>query len=1136
MTIIEKIHFKGFKSFAKPIDVEFGPDFSIIIGPNGSGKSNIMDAFTFVLGKSSAKQMRAEKSSNLIYNGGKAGSPAKEAEVSIHFSNKEREFPLATDSIKITRIVKQSGNSVYKINNETRTRQQVVDVLSKAKIYPEGYNIILQGDITLFITMKSDERRIILEDVAGITVYEEKKNKALLELNKVGEKLNESNLILKERSVYLRELKKERDQASKFKEVESKIKENKATFLHLQIKEKEFKKEEIESKIKKQNQSLESINKKVKELQEDIEKKKKLLEDINNEIEEKGEVEQISLQKNLEELRENLIKKTTRAENIKTEISRIIQRVSQLNKDRKDIQKRIQHLNEQKSNLDSLSSKLKSEESKIKKQISNFKQHYNLTDFSSIEKLESQIESSQNNIFKLKEEENHLKNLIERNNTDLEKINESLQKYLSPENKKNLQNLNKTKKELEDLTNKFNVTNSQIELAYENINKKRIELADLEATKIRITQSLQGNIAVNTIINSKFPGIHGTIASLGKVDQKYSKALEVTAGARINSIIVDSDLTAQKCINLLKEKKAGTAIFLPLNKLKQRIIPKELEQLKHFSGVKDIAQNLIKFDNKYQKAFSYIFGSTLIIDDIPTARNIGIGRARMVTLEGDIMETSGAMIGGFRKKTVGIFEQKEIDSQVSITEKELEAIKSNLTNLQKQKSSENNKIESLKTLKTELEVKLAKVQIYDSSELKQNKSQLEKENREYNQDLKNKEKQISDLQKELENLKQTRKPTKSEEKLQSSLQELEQNQLEIHGRLIQNSTEIKNIQDQISTIHNPELEKIHDIIKQHDKEQIEFKQELEDLEKDLKEHKQLTQENEKKEKVFRENYKSLFGKRNKIQEEITKVETKTSQEGFKSREFEKRINEISINKAKIIAELEALQTEYEPFIGTKLRRNISKEDLKLEIHEAERLIKKFGNINMKALEIYEIVFKEYEDLVEKSGALNSEKESILDMMAEIEGKKKRTFMKTYRKIAENFKRIFLLLSSKGDAYLDLEDKENPLNGGLGIKVRLAGTKFLDLNSLSGGEKTLTALAFIFAIQEYEPASFYLLDEVDATLDKINSQLLSKLIANYAKSSQYIVISHNDNVITEASRVYGVSMQQNGISKIVSLKL
>ncbi|GAG28770.1 unnamed protein product, partial [marine sediment metagenome] len=246
----------------------------------------------------------------------------------------------------------------------------------------------------------------------------------------------------------------------------------------------------------------------------------------------------------------------------------------------------------------------------------------------------------------------------------------------------------------------------------------------------------------------------------------------------------------------------------------------------------------------------------------------------------------------------------------------------------------------------------------------------------------------------------------------------------------------------------------------------------------------------------------------------------------------KRINDLNIRKAKIIAELEALDQEYEEFRGVKLRKNISIDNLKIEIKRFESMLKNMGNVNLRALEIYEGLEKEYNELLSRVEKLGLEKEDVLKMMYEIDSKKKISFMETFNELATNFKRIFASLTTKGEAYLELENEEEPFTAGLDIKVRLIGTKLLDIRSLSGGEKTLTALAFIFSIQEYKPASFYLLDEVDAALDKKNSEMLSKLINKYAQNAQYVLISHNDSVISEANQIYGVSMQQNGISKIV----
>ena len=273
----------------------------------------------------------------------------------------------------------------------------------------------------------------------------------------------------------------------------------------------------------------------------------------------------------------------------------------------------------------------------------------------------------------------------------------------------------------------------------------------------------------------------------------------------------------------------------------------------------------------------------------------------------------------------------------------------------------------------------------------------------------------------------------------------------------------------------------------------------------------------------------------KIQEFIQNKETDLVREEEKIRNAQQRINSVNIDRAKVIAELEALEKEFEPYRNEKIRRNINFDEVKYEIQRLEKEFSRFGNVNLRALEIYEELEKEFEKLTEKHDKLRAEKEDVITMMNEIDSRKKELFMKTFNMINRKFMDIFTTLSDKGQAYMELEDPEKPLEHGVDIKVKLPGNRFMDIKSLSGGEKTLTTLAFIFSIQEFQPASFYLLDEVDAALDKHNSMKLSKLIKQYSNKAQYIVISHNDNVITEADQMYGISMQQ-GISKIVSLKI
>ena len=287
---------------------------------------------------------------------------------------------------------------------------------------------------------------------------------------------------------------------------------------------------------------------------------------------------------------------------------------------------------------------------------------------------------------------------------------------------------------------------------------------------------------------------------------------------------------------------------------------------------------------------------------------------------------------------------------------------------------------------------------------------------------------------------------------------------------------------------------------------------------------------------FYAKFKNLFSRRNVIEESIRKNEQDVESRIEDSRGLEIQGNTLSLKIAEINAQLSGLQYEFQQYEGIKIDKDRSEVELRGDISRFEKLSSDIGNVNMRALEIYEDVEREYNSLLEKKDTLNKEKEDVRGMMNEIEIKKTELFRRSYDVINENFKKIFGMLSTKGDAYLEMENEKAPFDGGVIVKVRITGNKFLDIRSLSGGEKTLTALALIFAIQEHEPASFYVLDEVDAALDKHNAEKLAKLIRKYAEKAQYIMISHNDGVISEASTLYGVSMNEHGISQVVSLKI
>ncbi len=1153
---------RGFKSFAKHTELVFNSEFNCCLGPNGSGKSNILDALCFVLGKSSAKSMRAEKSSNLIYNGGKSKKPAKEGEVSIYFDNSNKRFPTNDPEVKVTRIVRQNGQSVYKINDKTRTRQEIVDLLSLAKIDPDGYNIILQGDITRFVEMHPVERRMLIEEISGISIYEEKKQKALNQLQKVEERLKEAEIVLAERKTYLKELKKDHDQAQKFKDMGDKISQSQASLLKMQIDKKEKEKSEFQANLEKTKQELNKINEKIGQLKQLNIENKQEIENTSKEIEEKGEVEQVSLNKEIETLKIDLTKKNSRVETLDTELTKIGKRRQDLKNSLKDTDQKISELKTQKEETEKQMQEIEKQKKGLTERISIFRDKNKLQELAGVEKnieeIDKKAEEFQKEINELREQQHNLirqKDLLEH---QISTIDDQIKKVgeVEKEHKKEIDALKSRRDDFKKTTLELNKSlNEDSSLAVQIDNKRtklsgaREELAKLQARSTTINETAKSDAAVKKILEKKGQGIYGTISELGEVSSKYSLALEIAAGPRLKSIVVEDEKIAAEQIKYLKQNKLGIATFIPLSKIKAKPINEGIKQLSKSKGAYGCAIDLIKFNPKFQKVFQYIFSDTLVIDNIDVARRLGIGQAKMVTLDGDLAELSGVMQGGYRKKRPGMgFTEKEISSDIEKYQKEMLDLENTLEVLEKRRKENEENITSLRQKKANLEVDILKVEKTlhleptdleisktKKQELIENSEKLQKEIDKVVNKISETNKGLANNRIEKQTLKNKTAQLRNPELL-AELAAFEEKRNQINEELARLNGEIKNIGIQVNTIHLKEKEKVQQILKQILKEEDEFKTEIDYTKKEAKEKEAELKKKELVAKDFHSKFRALFEKRSKISEEITKNESIISSKIDDSRKVEIRLNTLTLKHAEIASELSGLQQEFQQYEGVQLLASRTEEQLKYEISKFEKMKSEIGTVNMRALEIYDNVEKEYDSLLEKKDTLVKEKEDVMKMMQEIEGKKTDLFMKNLDVVNNNFKNIFSQLTTKGDANLELENNQNPFEGGLGVKVRITGQKFLDIRSLSGGEKTLTALAFIFSIQEHEPASFYILDEVDAALDKRNSEKLAKLVAKYAEKAQYIIISHNDGVISEASNLYGVSMDEHGISKVVSLKV
>ncbi len=1164
MTKINRIVMQGFKSFAKTTELPFDSGFNVVLGPNGSGKSNVTDAICFVLGKLGAKGLRAEKQANLIYDGGKTKSPAKFAAVSIYFDNSGKEFPYEGKEIVISRRVLPTGNSLYKINDIKSSRKEIIDLLSLAKIDPNGYNIILQGDIAKFVEMSTESRRQVIEEIADITLYEDKKRQALLELNKVDDKLKEAKIVLTERKTYLDELRVEHRQAKRYKEMTDRIDSSKATYYHLKILDRTQSLENIDSRSEKMQGDISKNQSKLSELKGASDETQKGIDKINAEIEEKGEKGQVDMHKKIEDLRVNISANSARIEGCKEELNKIEQRREGLKRQETELDERLGGLSAEVKQLESDKKKLLESRTEIQKKLALIKQKYNVEDTTRIEsqvtELDNFADDLSSELLTLREKQQELMRTKDSLEMQLNNLEQRIEKLAEVEatNKKELVVLKELKTQFKirtvELNKKLNEDSAmaaRLATLRDQLLKSREELVKLSQKQSSLNEHIAGNMAIKKVLERRDPGVFGTVSSLGSVSSKFSLSLDVAAGSHLKDIVVNDDSIAVKCIKYLKENRLGIATFLPLNKLRVSPSDQKIRSLVKADGVQGLAIDLLKYDPKYAKIFQWVFRDTLIVDNIDVARRLGVGTARMVTIDGDLVDRSGAMVGGYRrgKKSSLGFQEEEVTKNLSEVKARVSTLTNQVVDLEQEKVRSEEIIVALKHKKADLEAEIIKSERslhLDSDDLgatankreilSTNLSVADKALAILLKEIADKTKQLTEKKMEKERLKQklliVRDP-----KLLGEINSYEEKIRSIHEELVRIDGHIKNNTAQGNEVFRKELDRVHLVLKQLIKEEKGFTDEIDKKIKTNNELDAKLEGMESKAQAFYSKYKELFKNRNEFVDKLRELDVKKAELNEQTRQIELKLNQVSLDRATIKAQLAGLEEESKQFKDVGLFEGKTIGELKREIDRYEGMVATFGTVNLKSLEIYDAVEEEYKNLTQKRELLLKEKEDVGKMMEEIELKKKGLFIQSFEKLNLKFQEFFKKLSAKGgEAFLTIENEENPFDGGVQIRVKRTGKRYVDLRSLSGGEKAMTALSLIFAIQEYDPATFYIMDEVDAALDKQNSEKLGKLIKEYSSKAQYIVVSHNDYIIQGADTLFGVSMSEHGISKIISLKI
>ncbi len=952
MTYIKKLVMYGFKSFVRKTEIPFTRGINVILGPNGSGKSNISDALCFVLGRLSIKSMRAAKASNLIFLGSKIAPPAKEALVEIVFDNSKRTFSLETDEISIKRILKKNGQSIYKINNETRTRQDILGLLAQAGIDPNGFNIILQGEIQNFVRMQPDERRKIIEEVSGISIYESRKEKSLRELERTEEKLKEVTAILRERTAYLNNLEKERQQALRYKKLEKDIKRYKASIIFYDLNKKKKEEQNISKEIFKKTKEIEKLKKSILAIEFQIRNCESKINSINKLIKESTGLEQEKLNQEIANIRAELAGMRVKLENCE-------RKIAENSRNKQELQKKIK------------------EDERIIREL----------------KKESPIAA------KKEEELSHKKTELER---------------------------------LEKERKKFYMTKSELKSIKERIEDKKQLLRNYSSESEFLIKQIRS-------------------ISLELFDERSDEA-------KLN-----------KLKSSLKEKKE---LLEELNEKE-----KDLEKICYINESE--SENQKKIINKISK-----------IDICPVCKS-------KIT-QSHIDEIT-----------------KEVNSKINSLTEEIRKAEIKLNSLYEQRKILNREIEDISAEINKRESDFIKI-----SNINDKKSQI-----------KSLQEKINDAKREINLLEKKKKNLEKDFDENSNIEQRYET-LKIEVQEISMRSE-ENISSEIS-FKQREFERAKISLKQILREEEDLGEELSYLKEEIMNKESLLKNKRKKEEQLTEKFQALISERDSYQIKIRENEKNLLDEKNKIHNIEQEINNLKIDKAKTDAEIGNLETEMLEFGKIEIIKT-TRENLLKKLNKTQEIFSKIGTVNLRSLEVYDSIKKEYELVKEKVDIISKEKEGIFKIIHEIDIKKKKTFLKTLKELNEIFSRNFAQLSSKGDVFLELENKKNPFEGGVGIVVKTGHGKYFDVKSLSGGEQTLVALSLIFAIQELNPYYFYVLDEIDAALDKRNSARLAGLLKKYMRRGQYIIITHNDEIITNATSLYGISMH-DGISKIISLKI
>lgn len=1178
---LKRLELQGFKSFADKTILEFKPGITSVIGPNGSGKSNISDSIRWVLGEQSIKSLRGAKSEDIIFAGTQNRKSLGFAEASIVIDNSDGKLPIEYSEVTVTRKIYRSGETGYYINKVPCRLKDILELFMDTGIGKDGYSIIGQGKIDEILSNKSEDRRHIFEEAAGIVKYRVRKAESEKKLEQTKLNLLRINDIISEIESNIDPLKMQAEKAKQFLDLREELKNIEVGLFLYNIESYKEKLEQIVKDIEiMENHKQEEVEKQEK-LQKNKDDLKIAIDNLTSKIEEvqnlgfesSNKIEKINSEISIS--KERIINNNQNEERIKNEIKECEERIEELEEEKKqkvekkdslfsNKEKFEKELDEKQEELKKIMEKMSTKELEIegKKQLLE-----KYTD----EKYEksSNINAQDVNYQNIQKRQNNLKLEISEVISELDGQRDTKQelssKFFEIENKRSklvneIEEVSKQKQECENKINEFDISINKI-VDEIRMKKSRLNfLIETEKEKEGYVKSVKSIlIACDRDLNLK-KGMHGVLANLISVDKKYETAIEMCLGASLQNIVTENEQDAKKLVEYLRKNNLGRASFLPITTVKGKKIDKIKSKT---NGVIGIASDLINTDKKYRQIVESLLGRTVIVDDMDTAINLAKQNSysfRIVTLKGDVINPSGAIQGGsVQTKTVNILgrskEIEELKNNINLLDEKVKALQEDKVKYQESVSSVIEKAKEFEkslqeidiTYATEKQKILAIEEKIDSSKIRLSKLKQEsKKNEEQKIEIQNnkeeEKRRIEEIELEVQKLNEVIQEFASLNKdnqkyvddlnfditnLKISVSSFDESGTSIDEMILRINQDIENNKKSIENKNNE--------LNVKNEENKELNNKITELNNEVIEIKNLVANSSTK-------VEELKASRLKNNEELAKIEKDISSQFDVIEDLKEHCVKIDVKKTKLEQDLEqvinTLWEEYE--ITPNNAGDYKKPDNVLttqkQVNTLRNNIKDLGSINIDAIEEYKKTKERYDFMCEQRLDLDVTAGKLRKIIYDMTETMKNQFSEKFKQINKNFSEVFVELFGGGKAELILNDEDNILECGIDIKVQPPGKKLQNMMLLSGGEKAFTAIALLFAILKINPAPFCILDEIEAALDDVNVYRYAEYLKKFSNDTQFLVITHRKGTMEAADTVYGITMEENGISKLLSMKL